>query len=160
MLGNRSPRGKRNLFFFLAKDSAYEKSHGLFVWEKPSQLPFLKRGLLSLLCSDFQWLQLQIPSCNSLLFPNKLIFAGEIAGTLFIFSQQRILLRLWQDNLPNGKKHLPIVQSILVVCGPHILKVTANTELAKTNTLLLGTDRQTQRKHKRAIVKCIYMNDV
>lgn len=81
--------------------------------------------------------QVVIPCCSQI----NSFFAGEIAGTLFIFSQQRILLRLWQDNLPNGKKHLPIVQSILVVCGPYILKVTANTELAKTKTLLLGTDR-------------------
>ena len=75
------------------------KSHGLDLLQ-PSQLPFsfYKSVLLPLLCKKLvcglPWLQTL--NCNSLLNPNRPIFAGEINGSLFIPGQQtsRLLSKL------------------------------------------------------------------
>ena len=62
-------------------------SNGLFPYNSPSQLPLLFYEIVSfLLFSDL--LQLHVPNCNSLLLPNKPIFAGKITGCFIDLGEQ------------------------------------------------------------------------
>ena len=84
------PKRKKEDSYFLARTQP-TKNHGLcLLW--PSQLPFpFYNSVLLLPCREFAcdspWLQTL--NWNSLLIPSKLIFAGEICGSLFVSGQQR-----------------------------------------------------------------------
>ena len=84
-------RKRKYSFSFLARIQPV-KRHGLFV-EQPSQLPFpcYKSALHLSPFGDLHMgsLWLQSLNYNSLLIPNKLIFAGEISGSLFVSGQER-----------------------------------------------------------------------
>ena len=81
---------------------------------QPSQLPFpldkaFSLAVWRLACSS-PWLQ--TPNCNSLLFLNKLIIAGEISGSLFILGQH------FGD--PYGdQRRPPKALGLLNRCGTH-----------------------------------------
>ena len=69
------------------------KSHGLFVYYTSPQLLFpLCKRVLSIFVDPLAhgppWLH--TVNCNSLLIPNKPIFAGEITSSLFVLGQQSI----------------------------------------------------------------------
>ena len=83
-------RKKKDSSFFLARIQPM-KSHGLLVYYCPPNFFFLsvKSVLLPLsrgrLARGSPWLQ--TVNCNSLLIPNKPIFAETISGSLFVSGQ-------------------------------------------------------------------------
>ena len=78
---------KKDSSSFLARTQPM-KSHGFFVYYSHSNLIFLPIKLFSSPCLPHSLLLLQTPNCNSLLIPNKPIFAREITGSLFVSGQQ------------------------------------------------------------------------
>ena len=83
-------RKKKDSISFLARTQPM-KSHGIFVYQSLPNLLFISVKALSFPCYagfayGLSWLQTL--NCNSLLTPNKTVFAGEISGSLFVSSQQ------------------------------------------------------------------------
>ena len=83
-------RKKKN--FFSGNWTQPMKSHGFFVYCSPPNFLFLSvKGLFPCLWGLARGSpRLQTLKCNSLLILNKLIFAGEISGSLFVSDQQLI----------------------------------------------------------------------
>ena len=86
------------------------KSHGFFVYCSPPNSPFpsvkeLCRGH----ATGLSWLQ--TPNCQSLLFPNTHIFAGEISGSLFVSDQQSLYTRFNFGRVRTGRPSFSYIES-------------------------------------------------
>ena len=87
---SRAQQEEEKVLFFPGEDSANEKLWTLCLLQ-PSQLPFPPYKAFSFACYAGElalgssWSQ--TPNSNSLLIPNKPVFAGEISGSLFISGQ-------------------------------------------------------------------------
>ena len=81
---SRARQEEERWFFFPGKDSANEKPWTLCVLSLPTSFSAIR--VLSIFAGE-SWLQ--TPNCNSLLIPNKPIFAGEVSGNLFDLGQQK-----------------------------------------------------------------------